>query len=105
MARRPRSLYAKWNEKLLVVSSFNKNIVKSPASAGLLVQLELINDNNIKNPVNFYLYYAGVYESLGDFEEALDYQEEAIETLEDLGEEEIPQYMLDKLTLLESKVG
>lgn len=71
----------------------------------ILKQLELVSENKIKNPVNFYSYYANVYESLGKFEEAIDYQKEAIEILEDLGEESIPQDMLEKLNYLESKTS
>ncbi|WP_223669112.1 TonB family protein [Kangiella shandongensis] len=70
----------------------------------ILQLLEHIGRYTIKNPVNYYQYYSNVYKSLGDYEEALDYQEDAIEELEDLGEENIPQYMLENLAYLESKV-
>jgi len=71
----------------------------------ILNQLELIDDNNLVNPVRYYQYFSYAYENLGDIEESIGYLEEAIETLEDLGEEMPPQEMLDRLAFLEAKVS
>lgn len=87
-----------------LVSFIYSNNIKSIQPELILEQLDLVGEDNIKNPVRLYLYYANVHESLGNTEEALDYLEQAVESLEDLGEERIPQEMLEKLTRLEGIV-
>lgn len=88
----------------LVQYVFDNNI-NAIHSETLKKHLDRVMDKGVKNPVKIYSYYASYYQLIGDYDEATDYQEEAIEGLENLGEENIPQVMLDKLAYLKSKVS
>ena len=88
-----------------LVDFIYSNKIQGMEPRQILEQLELANEGNITNPVKFFQYYSFVYESLGELDESIDYLEEAVETLEDLGEETIPQDMLDRLALLETKAS
>lgn len=82
-----------------------ENDIKDIEPDLIISKLDLLMDKKIKSPVNVYRYYAWAYAIKGDYEKSLEYLEEAIENLEDLGEETIPQDMLDRLAILEAKVS
>ena len=82
-----------------------QNDIKDIEPDLIISKLDLLMDKKIKSPVNVYRYYAWAYATKGEYEKSLEYLNEAIENLEDLGEETIPQDMLDRLAFLEAKVS
>ena len=71
----------------------------------LLKHLQSVLNSGVKNPVRTYYYLARAYELAGNLDEAIDYQEEAIEELEDLGETKIPVEFTSYLSKLKKKVS
>lgn len=71
----------------------------------LLKHLRAVLDSGVRNPVRTYFYFAKAYELAGDLDEAIDYQEKAIEEIEDLGENSIPEIFVSYLAHLKSKVS
>lgn len=68
----------------------------------IIQQLEKVKEAGVSSPVNVYQYYSYTYKNIGKFDKALDYQKQAIETLEDW-DENIPQEMLDNLAYLRGR--